>query len=225
MNMGFSTEWETVYRKNRHMSVWPWTDLVSYVHRYTDVPKKQHVKVLELGCGAGANIGFFASLGADYYGIDGSETIIDFDRERYPQYADNLIVHDFTESIPFDVTFDLICDRGALTHNTTDGIKKTIDAARKKLAKDGKYMGISWFSTKYEDYSLGTSVPNDPFTRYFSESDEGYFGGLGNVHFSDEAHLRELFRNFEFVIMEERVTTTVFPMSHQYADWNFIVRK
>ena len=37
------------------MSIWPWSDLVSYVMRYVP-PNFAEFKVLELGCGAGANI-------------------------------------------------------------------------------------------------------------------------------------------------------------------------
>ena len=38
------------------MSIWPWSDLVSYVMRYTKI--NENYKVLEIGCGSGANIPF-----------------------------------------------------------------------------------------------------------------------------------------------------------------------
>ena len=54
--MGFSAEWEKQYQKNQQMSIWPWSDLISYVMRYTKI--NASYKVLEIGCGAGANIPF-----------------------------------------------------------------------------------------------------------------------------------------------------------------------
>ena len=73
--MTFSTEWNTRYQNNVHMSIWPWSDLVSSVMQFYK-PTKTKIRVLELGCGAGANIPFFLSLNTEYFGIDGSETII-----------------------------------------------------------------------------------------------------------------------------------------------------
>ena len=52
--MSFSNEWENRYKAKTHLSIWPWSDLVSLVMRHK--PIKENFKVLELGCGAGANI-------------------------------------------------------------------------------------------------------------------------------------------------------------------------
>ena len=32
--MGFSSEWEQRYAESTHLSVWPWSDIVSLVHRH-----------------------------------------------------------------------------------------------------------------------------------------------------------------------------------------------
>ena len=58
--MNFSKEWEERYRENTHLSVWPWSNLISYVMRYAR-PENKDFSVLELGCGAGANIPFFSA--------------------------------------------------------------------------------------------------------------------------------------------------------------------
>ena len=55
--MSFSTQWDDQYASGRHMSLWPWTDVVVYVMRYAK-PLESGCRVLELGCGAGANISF-----------------------------------------------------------------------------------------------------------------------------------------------------------------------
>ena len=84
--MTFSKEWDDRYSENTHMSNWPWSDLVSYVKRYTDIQSDSNV--LELGCGSGANIPFFLSLNANYHGIDGSPTIIEKLKQN-PKYDPN----------------------------------------------------------------------------------------------------------------------------------------
>jgi len=52
------------------------SDLISYVMRYAR-PSGKGCRVLELGCGAGANIPFFKSLGAEYFGIEGSGAVVE----------------------------------------------------------------------------------------------------------------------------------------------------
>ena len=107
--MGFSAEWEQCYKSNSHMSIWPWSDLVSYVYRYAK-PTTDDFKVLEIGCGAGANIPFFKHLGVKYYAIDGSESIVKQLKESFPEYKNSIVVGDFTREIPFDEQFDLVVD-------------------------------------------------------------------------------------------------------------------
>ena len=223
--MGFSKEWEEQYSSNHHMSIWPWSDLVSYIYRYTELAKRPKVKVLEIGCGAGANIRLFQELGADYYAMDGSSTIVKMLQEKYPVYAKNLAVGDFTKEIPFGETFDVIVDRAALTHNTTVDIKKTVKLIEEHLSTGGgQFIGIDWFSKNHDDFALGDILANDEYTKFMGEVD-GQFAGVGNVHFSDEAHLRELFANFDIKVMEEKVVNTLLPFKHRFASWNFVAVK
>jgi hypothetical protein len=56
--MSFSSEWDECYKASTHMSIWPWSDIVSYVLRYACPVDPSVCRVLELGCGVGANIPF-----------------------------------------------------------------------------------------------------------------------------------------------------------------------
>ena len=222
--MGFSKEWEEQYSSNHQMSIWPWSDLVSYIYRYTNVAKHPNVKVLELGCGAGANIRLFQALGADYYAMDGSPTIIKMLKDKYPMYAKNLVIGDFTIEIPFDEKFDVILDRASLTTNNTTDIKRAISLIETHLSSGGQFIGIDWYSKKHVDFALGDIVAGDEYTKFMGDVD-GQFAGLGNVHFSDEAHLRELFANFDIKVLEEKVVNTLLPVKHRFASWNFVAVK
>ena len=73
--MPFSKNWNNLYKKNKHISVWPWSDLVSLIMKFKNTNKKS-IKVLELGCGAGANIPFFYNYRCDYYAIEGSDVMV-----------------------------------------------------------------------------------------------------------------------------------------------------
>ena len=216
--MGFSQEWEQRYADNTHLSIWPWSDIVSLVHRHC-----KRGRVLELGCGAGANIPLFRALGMDYYAIDGSPTIIAQLKQRYPEIADQIRLGDFTAEQPFEEAFDLVIDRAALTHNNTTSIKNALQSALTSLKPGGLIIGCDWFSTNHSDYAGGEMV-YDVYTR--TNHSKGQFVGVRNVHFSDEAHLRELFTKFEILFMEEKLVRRYEPQdNHQFASWNIVGKK
>lgn len=221
--MTFSQQWDQKYKENTHLSQWPWSDLVSFVMRHAR-PDKKDFKVLELGCGAGANIPFFKKLDVQYFGIEGSPAMVKNLKEFYPDLSDRLIVSDFTQDIPFDETFDLIVDRASLTHNTTEAIKRCLDLVCQKTKPNGKFIGIDWFSTKHSDYQAGVEA-EDSYTR--TNIEKRTFSGVGRVHFSDKKHLLELFDSFDIKALEHKIHEYMIPEeNYQIAMWNlFAVKK
>ena len=218
--MSFSAEWDECYQKNTHMSIWPWSDLVSLVMR--NKPKNKNFKVLELGCGAGANIPLFDFLGADYYAVEGSATIVEHLHKKYPKYKNNIIVGDFTEEIP-NQEFDLVIDRASLTHNDKQSIINCLDMCAYNLTSKGKFIGVDWFSTNYSEYKNGISG-EDIWTK--TEFDDGNFAGVGKVHFSDKKHLIDLFSGFRMVQMFHKTYCEEIPVSNwQLSTWNFVAEK
>lgn len=218
--MGFSQQWNDRYLESSHLSVWPWSDLVSHVMRHAR-PERPGWRVLELGCGAGANIPFFTSLGVDYHAIEGSQEIVRRLKERFPELGDRIAAGDFTREIPFPGHFDLVVDRAALTHNTTQAISDAVTLLKGHLKPGAKFIGIDWFSTEHSDYLKGERA-EDLQTR--KNIEPGTFAGVGRVHFSDRAHLEELFSSFEFLSLEHKSVRREIPAgNHQVvAAWNFV---
>ncbi|NMC99793.1 MAG: class I SAM-dependent methyltransferase [Bacteroidales bacterium] len=214
------TKWNDTYKKGLHFSIWPWSDLISLVLRNTDI-RKQKLSVLELGCGAGANIPFFQHYRADYYGIDGSKYIVHSLKKRYPKIKKNLVACDFTKSIPFNKKFDLIIDRAALTHNTSKSIENTLNLLKTKLKPKGMFIGIDWFSTKHSDYKKGKRINNDKYSR--TNFNKGQFVGLGLVHFSTKRHIQALFKDYELIYLSHKILSTEVPRDKNIlATWNII---
>jgi SAM-dependent methyltransferase len=220
--MSFSAEWEQRYRENTHMSVWPWSDVVSFTMRHAR-PSGPGFRVLELGCGAGANIPFFLAQGVEYHAIEGSPSIVERLHERYPQLKNNIVAGDFTQQIASPGEFDLILDRASLTHNGTAAIMRCIEAIHGKLKQGGKFIGIDWFSTAYSDYRKGQPA-EDEYTR--TGYQEGSFANVGRVHFSDKAHLQQLFKRFELQVLEHKIMQREIPADGwSFASWNFVAKK
>ena len=100
------------------------------------------IKVLELGCGSGANIRYAAKLGLDVYGTDISQTAIEYAKSKFKEEGlsfndSNLQVCSF-EDISFPENyFDMIIDRGALVYASNETYITTINNIYKMLKKGG----------------------------------------------------------------------------------------
>jgi SAM-dependent methyltransferase len=221
--MMFSPEWNQLYRDGRHNSTWPWSDMVSYVCRGSK-PSDGFRRVLELGCGVGANIPFFLDLGADYWAIEGSEVAVDHLHQKWPQLRGRIVTADFTQTIPFDGPFDLVVDRSAVTHNTTAAIRRAHANAFQALRAGGRLIGIDWFSSCHSDAAKGRGI--DSHTR--AETGHGHLAGTGAVHFSDQEHLVELLTEAGFRVerLEHKWSEVVVPDDRlTMAWWNFLAVK
>lgn len=224
--MGFSVEWEEAYKAETNLSIWPWSELISmFYHSFpkatTDYKK---MKVLELGCGAGANIPFFVSIGAEYYSVEGSKTEVNMLKEKYKQNRVTIAEGDFTEGIPFSDKFDLIFDRAAVAHNSSSDIVKICDYIHESLKESGWYFGINWFATDEPDYRdlSGVTKKIDNRTYQFME---GIYGKLGNVHFTDEGEIKNLFSRFEIMDLYESREEHHLPEKWTRSMWSFSARK
>lgn len=178
------------------------------------------LRVLELGCGVGANVPFFLARGDDYAAVEGSPSAVAEVRRRFPELRERIVAADFTSSLP-DGPFDLIVDRAALTHNTTAAIGRALAAAQAALRPGGRFIGVDWFSTSHADAARGT--PLDAHTR--DAAGDGQFAELGAVHFSDEPHLRALFSAWEIVALEHKIVASLLPAPRQFAAWNIVARR
>ena len=217
---GFSSEWDERYQENTHMSIWPWSTLVSFVMRYSN-PNVAGFRVLELGCGAGANIPFFVNLGIDYYAVEGSESIVTRLHSKFPQLKDNIVCGDFTQTLP-EMKFHLIVDRGSVTCNDALAIRRCLRMCHSRLKSDGMYIGIDWYSTDSDAYREGEQA-EDHYTR--TNFTDGSFANTGRVHFSDREHLLDLFADYEISVLMQQTIIEDMPVSSTVAVWNFVAKK
>jgi SAM-dependent methyltransferase len=219
--MSSPKEWDTTYRQGGQAIQWPWSDVVGFVTRHGR-PGPGY-RVLELGCGSGANIPFFQAARCDYYSVEGSATAVARVQAAHPELRNHIVMADFTSSLPVPGEFDLILDRAALTHNSALDIRRALSLSHRKLKPEGRFIGVDWFSTLHTDYSLGKPGA-DVNTRTGYQT--GIFAGLGEVHFSDERHILELFQEFEMLVLEHKTLETRIPIDgRKIATWNFVARK
>ncbi|GAB3442785.1 class I SAM-dependent methyltransferase [Insolitispirillum peregrinum] len=220
--MSFSPEWEALYAAGAHQSVWPWSELISLIMRHARPHQRETpARVLEVGCGVGANIPLVQWFGGEFYGIDNSASALESIRQRHGDSV-HLAQTDFCQDIPFAGPFDIVIDRGSLTHNPTASIRRCLEMIHDRLAPGGIYVGIHLFSTDCDDFKRGEPT-DDPYVR--QGYTRGDFAGVGRVHFADRPHLEDLFANFSLDVMDHVTSQTLKPAPERLAWWNVVARK
>lgn len=90
----------------------------------------EHFKVLDLGCGIGMMAGIFIDSGAQYTGVDVSETALNIAREKYPK--GNYLAANIAD-IPLHDKYDVIVERTVFIHLVEDRFWKSVLREVKRL--------------------------------------------------------------------------------------------
>lgn len=107
-------------------------------------PKRKKIKVLELGCGSGANLWMVAKEGFDTYGIDIARTGIRLCRKMLESYGvkATLSVGNM-RSLPYKNNFfDAVVDVLTIEHTTLKGHEQAFAEAYRCLKRGGRF--FSW---------------------------------------------------------------------------------
>lgn len=197
-------DWERdIYASGMQLNRWPFSDVVSAIIRATSGKKRDEISILELGCGAGNNVWFFAEEGFKGHGIDMSSSAIDFGK-RYLAMRGvdaDLRVGDIS-SLPWtDCSFDFVLDRGALTQIDYEHIEAVLVEVLRVLKPGGKILCYTLYGIQNPDRVLGTEVSKNTYDRFTG----GLFSKVGLTSFFTVDNLRHLFRNFSAVEIRRHV--------------------
>ena len=121
--MAWDPAWERTFQENE-WGKYPEESLVRFVARnFYKAHSRQEIKILEVGCGPGANLWYMAREGFSVYGIDGSVTAVERAKARLkedvglPDEKIHILQGDIVH-IPFeDNSFNAIVDCEAVSAN------------------------------------------------------------------------------------------------------------
>lgn len=180
--MAWDPIWENVF-SSQTWGKYPGEDLIRFIarHFYHANPRNQ-VKILEVGCGPGANLWFMAREGFTVYGIDGSKTAIDIAltrlNEECPNWKGELHVGDITR-LPFpEEFFDAVVDNEAIYCNSFEQSIDIYNELARVTKKNGKLFSRTFATGCWGD-GTGEQVGYNAFI-----VEEGPMKGKGYTRFT-----------------------------------------
>jgi SAM-dependent methyltransferase len=160
-----NNEWEEIF-KNSQWGKYPPEELIRFIaRRYSHETNRKSVKILEVGCGPGANIWYLAREGFAVYGIDGSKTAIHQANLRLDteNLQAELTVGDII-NLPYDEGFfDCIIDVECIYANTLADSKNIIEEIYRVLKPEGTFFSKTFMKGTAGDGD-GITVVGEPNT-------------------------------------------------------------
>ncbi len=193
--MPWNPVWEEVF-KSRAWGKYPPEELIRFVARnFYAAPDRSEIKILEVGCGTGANMWYLAREGFSAYGIDGSATGIEIGKHRLTEEGlkANWSIGDISDSVSnySANTFDAVIDVCCFQHNHIEAIHHILEQVNYVLKPGGKFFSML---VAADSYGAGTGEEITPGT--FLDVKVGPLQGIGLVHFFKPEELEPLFRAF-----------------------------
>lgn len=193
--------WEEVFR-SQAWGKYPGEDLIRFVARnFYAAPERSAVRILEVGCGPGANLWFMAREGFAVYGIDGSATAIETARARLnsecPGWRGELHCGDISV-LPFAAeSFDAVIDHEAVYCNEW-GTSRAIYHEMARVTKPGGKLFVRTFATGSWGDETGLQAGPNAWV-----AAEGPLKGKGYSRFTSLQQLPDLLHGFDLDEIEQ----------------------
>ena len=129
--------WNSIFKEKGKVFTKPHRDMKGIA----DLLKEKNAKrILDLGCGTGRHLVFFAGLGFEVHGLDAAPDGIEIAKKWLAENKLNykLSIHRMEERFPYDDSFfDAVISIQVIHHNNIKKIKFTIREIKRVLKPDG----------------------------------------------------------------------------------------
>ncbi|NRA88351.1 MAG: class I SAM-dependent methyltransferase [Rhizobiales bacterium] len=217
--------WEEVF-KRQSWGQYPTVCIIKFIAKnFYKAPVRKDIKILELGCGAGANLWYIAREGFTVYGIDGSPTAAQRTQKKlvengligqigvieFGDYYDLLADYD-------DGYFDAIIDLESLYCNPFDRTKEIVQLAFDKLKSGG-----AMFSQTFAEGTYGLDGENVDYHAVIPA--EGPMSGKGFSRYTSESDIEKLYKLDCNIITNIERQELHFQNGHAIKEWLIELKK
>ena len=214
--MSWDPVWEDVFSQYA-WGKYPGEELIRFVARnFYRAPDRRQVRLLEVGCGPGANLWFMAREGFSVYGNDGSATAIAQARTRLdsecPGWFGELLTGDIA-TIPFgDCFFDAVIDNEVVYCNSFEQ-SRDIYREMARVTRPGGLLFCRTFASGSWGDGTGENVGHNAWL-----TAEGPQHNKGYSRFTELGELEQLMAGFQLDTIE-LLTCTMGGRRHENREW------
>lgn len=195
-------DWDDIFTKNGKVFLEPHSDM----ERLAKLFKKNNVHtILDLGCGTGRHLIFFANKNFNMYGLDGSPKGIEIAEEWLSEEGIRveIVCCKIEHNFPYeDNYFDTIISINVIHHNLIEDVLKTVKEIERVLRKGG-YIFITFPYLKNNSQNDNWNLKKVEEGTYIPQ--KGRKKGVLHHFFSLE-EIQELFKSF--VLIENYIDKT-----------------
>jgi len=162
---------------------------------------KKVKKILDLGCGSGRHLVYFAKLGYDVCGIDMSPVAIQLSREWLANEGLKAEVHcEDMRRLPWpDNFFDAAISVQVIEHNPLEQIRKIIEEIHRVMHTSGYFFAMVKKYPPPDNWQKGNFVRRD---HHLYAPTEGTEKGVVHYFFTKD-ELNEAFAGFDIIDIKE----------------------
>ncbi|MGG4497725.1 class I SAM-dependent methyltransferase [Brevibacillus reuszeri] len=220
--MAWDSKWEEIF-KQQDWGKYPGEDVIRFVARnFYSADVRSEIKILEVGCGTGANLWYMANEGFSIYGIDGSETAIKIANKRLNDdlraWNGELMVGDIN-NLPYpEGFFDAVIDVCAVCCNSYENAKVIYDEMARVTKKGGKMFSRT-FATGSWGEGTGEKVGHNAYL-----VTEGPLANIGFNRFTDYSEIYHLIQGFQISDVELH-SRTFDNLKREFKEWVIVGEK
>ena len=187
--MAWDPVWDKVF-SSRAWGKYPEPSTIRFVARNFYGRNRQETRLLEVGCGPGANIWYMSREGFDVYGIDGSEEAIKIAKRRLSdEYLKAHLQTGDILSLPYDDNyFDGVIDAESLYCNDYSLTRQILAEINRVLKPTGLFYSRTFTSSMY----VGDR-PDSLNRLEFRNVSSGPLAGKGFVRLADSESIKGLY--------------------------------
>ena len=209
--------WDSLFSR-MEWGKYPDVEVVRYFSRaYKE--KREGVRVLEVGCGPGANLFFLAREGFSPYGIDGSKVAIERAEKRLK--ADGLKaelqVGDISKLPYADGFFDAVLDCECLYANSKAHSRGMLKEIARVLKPGGRFFSLTFATGTYGDGN-GEKLAGEPNT-YTKIHKGALHSDYGLIRFTSEEEIQDLYGKDFDIRSVEYVVRSMLDRKEQIKEW------
>ena len=213
--------WEQIFQESE-WGKYPAESLIRFIANNFYHKRNRGIKILEVGCGPGANIWYLAREGFEVYGIDGSLTAIAKAKDRVADEGFNaqLKVGDIM-TLPYDdCFFDAVIDVECLYCNDRKDTKAILGEISRCLKDDGLF----YSRTLADDMYVGKTQTKVSHLEY-KEISDGPIAGKGLARLMDKAEISSLYGTFFIIRSIDKLEYTLDNGSMKVSEWIIVSQK